>query len=104
MPNSKSAKKRLRQNAKQKARNKDYKTQVHTQVRKFETAVAAQDADAAQKEFLKAAQVLDTVAGKGIVHKNTASRKKSRMQRQLRGLTAGAPAESQETASEEAGQ
>jgi len=100
VPNSNSAKKRLRQNAKCRDQNKGYKSKVATQVKKFETALAAGDAEAAKAEFLKAAKVLDTVAGRGIIHKNLASRKKSRMQSRLHNLAA-APAQSTETKSEE---
>ncbi|NOZ23744.1 MAG: 30S ribosomal protein S20 [Planctomycetes bacterium] len=104
MPNSKSAEKRLRQGEKRRERNKSYTSQIHSQVKKFEAAVAAQDAEAAKKEFLKAATILDIVAGKGMIHRNTASRKKSRMHAQLLHLAPQAPAGSADAKTEEGGQ
>ncbi|MEW6357893.1 MAG: 30S ribosomal protein S20 [Planctomycetota bacterium] len=95
MPNTASAKKQLRQRARRHERNKNYKSQVHSQVKKFDAAVAARDAEAAKQEFHNAVKVLDKVADKGIIHKKTASRKKSRMQARLTALAAQAPAQSQ---------
>ena len=88
MPNSRSAKKRLRQNKKRRLHNKSFTSQARTQVKKFEAAVAAKDVDAAKREFKEVVRELDKVAGKGIIHKNMASRKKSRLHRALVRLTA----------------
>lgn len=79
MANIKSAKKRILVNETKNARNKAIKSKVKTAVKKVETAVAKKDAEAAQAA-LKAAIVEITKAGsKGVYHKNTVSRKVSRL-------------------------
>jgi small subunit ribosomal protein S20 len=76
-----SAEKRYRQSEERRLRNKAAKSSVRTSVKKF-TLLAqkkeAVDAEAALKEVIKK---LDTAARKGIIKKNAAARKKSRMQR-----------------------
>lgn len=79
MANIKSAKKRILVNETKAARNKAIKSKVKTAVKKVETAVAKNDADAA-KEALKVAIVeVSKAKSKGVYHKNTASRKISRL-------------------------
>ena len=79
MANIKSAKKRILVNETKAARNKAIKSKVKTAVKKVETAVAHKDAEAA-KTALHAAIVEITKAGsKGVYHKNTVSRKISRL-------------------------
>ena len=80
---SKSVEKRDRQNAKRRLRNRAAKSKVRTAVKKFEAQVAAGDKASAEVAMAEAAKLLDSVAGKGIIHKNTASRKKSRMAKAL---------------------
>ena len=76
---SKSVEKRDRQNAKRRLRNRAAKSTVRTAVKKFNAAVAA-GAKAEAKEALDlSVKLLDSAAGKGVIHQNTASRKKSRM-------------------------
>jgi small subunit ribosomal protein S20 len=78
---SSSAEKRHRKSDERRLRNKSVKSAVRTSVKKFVTLAQKKDvqgADAALKEMIKK---LDTAAGKGIISKNAASRKKSRMQR-----------------------
>ncbi len=83
MPNLPSAKKRLRQNLKIRLRNRSIKSALHTQLRKFEEAVAAHNIEGAQQEYQKSARALDKTVSKGIIHKNTANRKKSRLHKKL---------------------
>ncbi len=79
----KSAKKRIRRNTKVQARNKSRKSEMRTYVRKVEEAITSGDAKAAA-EALKAAQPkLARSAGKGILHKKTASRKVSRLSKKI---------------------
>ena len=79
MANIKSAKKRILVNETKTARNKAIKSKVKTSIKKVDAAVAANDAVAA-KEALKCAIVEITKAGsKGVYHKNTVSRKISRL-------------------------
>ena len=79
MPNIKSAKKRVELSKIANARNKAAKSELKTVVKKFEAAVSEGDrkvADAAYKEAVKS---VDQAAKKGLLHKNTAARKKSSM-------------------------
>ncbi|MDR0465590.1 MAG: 30S ribosomal protein S20 [Treponema sp.] len=75
-----SAEKRHRKSEERRLRNKSAKSAVKTCVKKFVTLAQKKDpaADAALKEMIKK---IDTAAGKGIITKNAAARKKSRMQR-----------------------
>ena len=75
-----SAEKRHRKSEERRLRNKSAKSAVRTSVKKFVSLTQKKDpeADAALKDMIKK---LDTAAGKGIITKNAAARKKSRMQR-----------------------
>ncbi len=77
MPNIKSAEKRLRQNVKRRLRNSAIKSTMKTAIKK---ALSAKDEDAALREALSA---IDRAASKGVIHKNAAARKKSRLVRKL---------------------
>lgn len=79
MANHKDAMKRHRQNQKRKVYNKHYKSTMRTLTKKFRAAASAQDA-ATMKEMLpKITQLLQKLAQKGIIHKNQASRRVSRL-------------------------
>lgn len=86
MPTSKSAAKRQRQNETHRLRNRAAKSAVRTQTKKFSQAVKLNEKEAAQNEFAVMVKMLDTAAGKGIYHKNTVARKKSRMSKMLNSL------------------
>lgn len=79
MANIKSAKKRILVTETKTLRNKSTKSAVKTQIKKVDAAIAANDKALAQAELLKATAAIDKAASKGIYHKNTASRKISRM-------------------------
>jgi len=81
MPNSISAKKRLRQNARRRLRNRQVKTTLKTQTKKVLAALEEGNAEAAQREFRATARALDEAVTKGTVHKRTAARRKSRLAR-----------------------
>jgi len=83
-----SAKKRIRQNAKQRTMNRARKSQVKTQIKRFETALDQGDAAAASEQFQLVVKKLDKVAGTSTMHKRTAARKKSRLAKRLNGLMA----------------
>ena len=86
MANIKSAKKRILVNETKAARNKAIKSKVKTYVKKVEAAVAAND-KAAAAEALKVAIVEINKAGsKGVYHKNTSSRKVSRLAKAVNGM------------------
>ena len=89
MPNNPSSKKRLRQNVICRDRNKSVKSGVKTQVKKVLTAVSAGEIETAEQEFRLAAKKLDQAGAKGVMHKNAASRKKSRLQRAIKAAKAG---------------
>ncbi|MBM4056213.1 MAG: 30S ribosomal protein S20 [Planctomycetes bacterium] len=90
MPTLNSAKKRLRQNIKRNLRNKSRKTTLKTQVKKFLTAIQNKDIQTAETEYRLTVKKMDKSATKGILHKNNASRKKSRYAKKLTDLKASA--------------
>ena len=79
MANIKSAKKRILEKKKKMERNKAIKSGVKTSIKKVYAAIAANDKEAAKAALLHAASKIDKAASKGVYHKNTASRKISRM-------------------------
>lgn len=93
MPKSESSlsqKKRARQNVKNRAKNRATKSLLKTQVRKVVAAAAGTDAAATDAEFKTAVQKLDRAAAKGVIHKNAAARKKSRLSAMLKKAKAAA--------------
>ena len=76
MPNIKSAKKRVKVNAVKALRNKSQKTALHTSIKKAKTAIStgAENKEEALKSAIKS---IDKAVTKGILHKNTAARRKS---------------------------
>ncbi|TWT32021.1 30S ribosomal protein S20 [Blastopirellula retiformator] len=79
MPNTKSAKKRLRQNEVRRARNRAIKSVLRHQIRKVRTAIAAGDAATMDAELKAAVKRLDKTAAAGVIHANAAARVKSRL-------------------------
>ena len=90
MPNTRSASKRLRQNAVRQERNKATKTAMKTQIKAVHKAVEAGDLEKAETEYRDAARKLDRAGAKGIIHKNKASRGKSRLQAAIKKAKASA--------------
>ncbi len=90
MPNTESAKKRVRQNAKRRALNNWRKLRIKNQIKNFLSAVQHKDVGNAESEFRKVCSVLDKVACSGTIHRNTAARRKSRLSRRLRDLKSAA--------------
>lgn len=84
MANTSSAKKATRKIARRTATNKNRRSRVRTYVRKVEEALASGDKAAAEAAFLAAQPELMRAAGKGVMHKNTAARKVSRLARRLK--------------------
>ncbi len=79
MANNKSAEKRIRVAERRRLRNRPYRTAARTFVKKAEVAIRAGDATVAATAVGDAISMLDRVAGKGIIHKNNAARRKSRL-------------------------
>jgi len=90
MPNTRSAAKRLRQNEKLQKRNKSTKSAMKTQIKSVLAAVAAGDLEKAELEYRDASRKLDRAGAKGIIHKNKASRGKSRLQAAIKKAKANA--------------
>ena len=77
MPNIKSAKKRVLVNQTKAMQNKMFRTQLKTDMKKYQAAVAAGDAALAQETYKAAVKKIDQAAARNIIHKNAAARKKS---------------------------
>jgi small subunit ribosomal protein S20 len=92
LANSKSAEKRIRVAERRRMRNKPLRTQTRTYVKKAETAIASGDQTDAAAEVLAAIRKLDSVADKGVIHKNNAARRKSRLMAKYNALLAEANA------------
>lgn len=82
MPNIKSAKKRVLVTASKTARNKSIKSNLKTNIKKAETAIAQGSTDS-QEAVRLAIKRIDQACAKGILHKNTAARRKSKLVRKL---------------------
>jgi small subunit ribosomal protein S20 len=85
-----SAKKRVRQNAKRRLRNRVRKDAIRETGKSFLSALAKGDRKAAAAELNKTVAILDHAAAKHTIHKNTAARKRSRLTRRLNALAAKA--------------
>ncbi len=79
MANIKSAKKRILVNRTKAERNKAIRSGVKTAIKKVNAAIEANDKDAAAKALVAATATIDKATSKGVYHKNTASRKVSRL-------------------------
>jgi small subunit ribosomal protein S20 len=88
MANHKSALKRIRQNEKKRLRNRIYISRTRTEVKQARQAISAGNVDAARQATLEAIRILDKAANKGIIHKNAAARRKSRLMKRLNALSA----------------
>ncbi|MFQ5576256.1 MAG: 30S ribosomal protein S20 [Anaerolineae bacterium] len=83
MANIQSAKKRARQNEKRRLRNRYYKTTARTYIKKARKLIEAGEFEEAEVMVQQAVRALDKAAQKGSIHKNNASRRKSRLMLQL---------------------
>ena len=83
MANIKSAIKRNKQNEKKRIRNRIYRGTARTYVARARTAITGKDGEAAKAAVLVAISALDKAAQKGVIHKNNAARRKSRLAKQL---------------------
>ncbi len=86
MANSPSAKKRVRQSERRTAVNRDRRSRIRTSIKKVEEMIASGDKSAAQAALKDAQPEIMRGAAKGIVHKNTASRKISRLSVRIKAL------------------
>ena len=77
MPNIKSAKKRVLVTKTKTLQNKMFKTELKTDIKKYQAALAAGDTELAQATYKIAVKKIDQAAARGIIHKNAAAHKKS---------------------------
>ncbi|HDY82534.1 MAG TPA: 30S ribosomal protein S20 [Halieaceae bacterium] len=88
MANSPQAKKRARQAEKSRSRNASQRSLVRTVIKKVNAAVVSGNAEEAKTAYDNAVPVIDRMADKGIIHKNKAARHKSRLNTQVKALSA----------------
>jgi small subunit ribosomal protein S20 len=87
-----SAMKRARQSIKQNLRNRGVLSSIKTVIKKVDSAISAGIREDAGKALLQAVKALDMAASKGVIHKNTASRKISRLTQKVNAIPAAAAA------------
>lgn len=88
MANNKSARKRIRVSEQKRVRNRPFRTVARTYVKKAELAIREGDQTLAATAVGVATSMLDRVASKGIIHKNNAARRKSRLMKKFNALSA----------------
>ncbi len=88
MVQSLQSKKRVKQNAKRRTINRARKSQIKTQIKRFETALSSGEVETAYEQYRLIVKKLDKIAATSTMHKRTAARKKSRLAKQLNSLTA----------------
>ena len=88
MPNIKSAIKRVKVNDTKRVHNITVRSAMRTTVKNAEVALAGENVEAAKEALLAASVKLDKAASKGLIHKNAAARKKSRLAKRLNALNA----------------
>ena len=90
MANTISALKANKQGEKRRLRNRAVKSALHTQTRKVLAAVERKDADASRKALAAAYRLLDRAAVKGVIHRNSADRRKARLAAHVNAVGAAA--------------
>lgn len=86
MPNIKSAKKRVKVIETKTLQNKIFRSQLKTDMKKYEAALAAGDAELAQVTYKEAVKKIDQASARGLIHKNAAARKKSQFTKKLNAI------------------
>jgi len=89
LANSKSAEKRIRVNEQKRLRNRPYRTEARTYVKKAELVIRQGDVELAAGAVGDAISTLDRVANRGVIHPNNAARRKSRLMKKYNALIAG---------------
>jgi small subunit ribosomal protein S20 len=93
MPNTKSAKKRLRQSGARRLQNRSIKSAMRTQIRRVREAAKAGDLEKAEQEYRMVATQVDRAGAKRVIHPNKAARVKSRLQHLIRKAKQGTAAD-----------
>lgn len=86
MANSAQARKRARQAVKQRTHNVSLRSTLRSAIKKVQKAIVAGDKTVAQAEFTQSMSIIDRIADKKIIHKNKASRHKSRLSAAIKAL------------------
>jgi small subunit ribosomal protein S20 len=90
LANNKSAEKRIRVSEQKRIRNRPFRSAARTYVKKAELAIRAGDQDAASSAVGDAISMLDRVTSKGVIHRNNAARRKSRLMAKFNQMSASA--------------
>ncbi len=88
MPNIASAKKRARQSEQRRMQNRHMRSRLRTQIKNVLKAIETGDREVALAAYKAAEPVIDSIADKGLVHKNKAARHKSRLSAHIKALAA----------------
>lgn len=86
MAHTLSAKKRIRQSEKRRLRNRSYKSKMRTLTKKFVAAVNSGDLSVAEESFRTVSREILKISSKGVIHKNQAARRVSRLAKKLNSL------------------
>jgi small subunit ribosomal protein S20 len=86
LANSAQATKRARQAEKSRQRNASQRSKLRTAIKKVIAAIQAGETDAAKEAYNAAMPIIDSTAGKGLIHKNKAARHKSRLNQHIRNM------------------
>jgi small subunit ribosomal protein S20 len=86
MANSAQARKRARQNVTQRSHNMSMRSQLRTAIKHVRKAISSTDKTAAQAAFQASVGMIDSIADKGIIHKNKAARHKSRLSAAIKAI------------------
>ena len=86
MPQNLSVKKRIRQNKVRNLRNRSLRSNLRTATKKVDTAIMSKKFEQAQSDLKDAIPTIDRAVSKGIIHKNSAARKKSRLMRKVNSM------------------
>jgi small subunit ribosomal protein S20 len=87
MANHKSAEKRVRQTEKRNAINRSNRSQLRTKIKSLRSAIVSGDNGASQESLGSTVSLIDKAVNKGLIHKNTAARYKSRLTRRVTELS-----------------
>lgn len=88
MANTKSALKAIRVSERKRQQNKPIRTGVRTRIKQAEKLIARSDEPAARQAVILAVSALDKAANKGVIHRNNAARRKSRLMKKLNAILA----------------
>ncbi len=86
MANTAQARKRARQDLKRRAHNRSLRSRLRTAIKSVRVAIASGNREAAHTAYHAAQSVIDSIAGKGIIHKNAAARYKSRLVAKIKAM------------------